>query len=245
MQPPRVPILGSSVVAGDPERRTTEQRGALFEPTMVLEELHVLVQKLVVTLPAVHGVSVMVQFRGGPFTVAHTSPWARRFADQELCQRDGPSLRSLRTRQVVQVLRAELLARWPALTDAVDDIGIRAVHAEPLPLPQYRSGALALYGTGRGILDPPPGLLQPIRDSVLQALSGYCATHPHQDHAVRLHRELLDRQLRGQAVGILMARHRLTREQAGRLLQEQATARQATVTTTARALVRAATTEPV
>lgn len=187
----------------------------------------------------VQGSSVLVQFRGGPFLLAHTAVWTSRFLELEIHGADGPSLRSLRTRRAVQVERADVTENWPALTDLTDRFGIRSIHAEPLPLPQYRGGAvLTLYSTSTPTIEPPPQQVKPVRDDLVAALAGYCAAHPHQDHAVRLRHAVLDKEILGHVTGILMARHQLTQEQAGRLLHEQATAGNATLTTTARAIIR-------
>lgn len=209
-----------------------------IDPSSLLQGLDALIGKVALTLRAVRGVSVTVQFRGGPILLVHTNSGAQVFAEQELLHRDGPGLRSLRTRRAVQAGRGDLEACWPALAEFADDAGFRAVHAEPLRVRPHHSGVLTLYSADRDLIDPPASMLHPLRDSVCATLIDYCAANPHQDHAGRLKRELHNRELRGYATGILMARHHLSQEQAVRLLQERATAGNNQVNATARAVIR-------
>jgi hypothetical protein len=170
--------------------------------------------------------------------VAHTASWVRVLQEREYQGRDGPGLRALHTQRVVTSDRRDLLTRWPALAPAVEDAGVLAVHAEPLPVQHKPVGVLTLYSTDFDLLDPRPERLAPVRDLLTAALTGYCTAHPHEDHAIRLHRELHNRQLRGQAIGILIARHGISEERARRMLYEKARDGQVTPCTAARAVVR-------
>lgn len=195
-------------------------------------------RQLVQSLRAVQGAGVLVQFRGAPFPLVWTASWVRALAENESEYRDGPCLRALHRQQVLTYKRTELLARWPTLAAATEDAGVRAVHAEPLPVNHHPVGVLTLCSTTSTAIDPPPERLSPVRNLFTAALTTYCAAHPHENHAIRLQRELHNRQLLGQAITILTARHGVSEELARQMLTARATDSQVTASATARALIR-------
>jgi hypothetical protein len=192
----------------------------------------------VTSLPVVQLAGVTVQFRGAPFMVAQTASWVRVMQEREFEGRAGPGLRALHTRRVVTADRRELVTRWPGLAQATKDCGVRAVHAEPLPVNHQPVGVLILFSTDFDVLDPRLERLVPVRDLLSAALTGYCTAHPHEDHAIRLRRALHDRQLLRQAIGILIARHGISEDRAGRMLFENARAGHVTPSTAARSIIR-------
>ena len=207
-------------------------------PAGLVQVLQSMCRQLVQSLPAVQGAGVVVQFRGAPFPLVWTDPWVRVLAEQESEHRGGPGLHALYRQQVLTCQRTELLARWPALGAAITDAGVRAVHAAPLPVNDRPAGVLTLYSTTRAVIDPPPERLSPVRDLFTAALTAYCAAHPHEDHAIRLQKELHNRQLLGQAIDILITRHGVSEELARQMLTARATDGQVTAIATARALIR-------
>ena len=134
--------------------------------------------------------------------------------------------------------RQDLLTRWPALTRATKDTGVRAVHAEPLAVHQQPVGVLILYSTDFDVVDPSPERLGRARDLLTAAVTVYCTAHPHEDHAIRLHRALHHRELLEQAIGIIIARHGISEDRARRMLHEHARDRHFTPGTAARAVIR-------
>ena len=226
--------------AGDlPSAMDPAQVGAWAQhPDGLLKVLQPWCRQLVQSLRVVQGAGVVVQFRGAAFPLVWTAPWVRELADNESEYRDGPCLRALHRQQVVACKQTELLARWPTLGAATTQAGVRAVHAEPLPVNDRPVGVLTLYSTTSTVIDPSRERLSPVRDLFTAALTAYCLAHPHEDHTVRLHRELHNQQLLGHAVGILMARHGATEELARRMLTAPGTDGQPTTSTTARALIR-------
>jgi len=207
-------------------------------PDGLLHLVQVMCREIVQSRRTVQGAAVAVQLRGSPFTVAHTAPWVQTLIDSEYQHRTGPGLHALRTRKVVTATRGDLLARWPAPAEPAADAGVRAVHAEPLPIPGQPGGVLTLYSTDFDLIDLPPGRLTPVRELLTAALTSYCDTHPHENHAIRLQRQLQQRQIQGQAIGILMVRHGVSETRARQILQNQASAGQVTEITAARALIR-------
>jgi hypothetical protein len=204
----------------------------------LLDVLGWLCRHAVQSLPAVQGAGVTVRFRGAPLVAAWTAPWVRVLDAHQCADRDGPGLRALHTQRVVACGRQEIRAGWPALADPVDDARIRAVHAAPFPVNNQPLGVLTLYSTTRTVIDPPPGRLTPVRRQLTAALTGYCAAHPHEDHTIRLQRELHHRQLLRQAIDVLMHRHQISADLARQMLTEQAADGKTITGTTARAVIR-------
>jgi hypothetical protein len=222
-----------------PAGLTPEKFGALAQhPDGLLEVLPWLCRQATGSVPAAQGAGVVVQFRGGPMPLAWTSPWVRMLDDQQCQHRDGPGLRALLTQQVVTCGRADLRARWPALAEAVTDARIRAVHAEPLPVNHQPVGVLTLYSTTHTTVDPVPERLTAVKALLIAALNGYCAAHPHEDHTIRLHRALQDRQLLERAIGILMTRHQVSEDLAREMLTQHSADEHVRPGTAARAVIR-------
>jgi hypothetical protein len=215
-----------------------EQLRAVQHPAGLLAVLYSLCRHAVQSLPAVHGAGVLMRFRGRSSPVAWTAPWVRVLDDHQCADRDGPGLRAMHTQRGVASGRQDMRARWPALADAVDDARIRSVHAAPFPVNIHAGGVLTLYSTTRAVIDPPPERLTVIKNLLTAALTAYCAAHPHEDHTIRLHRELHNRQLLGQAIDVLIGRHQVSADRARQMLTEQATDRKTTTSTAARAVIR-------
>ena len=83
------------------------------------------------------------------------------------------------------------------LAGAANHPGALAVYAEPLFVDRQPIGVLTLYSTMVAMIDPSPGRLHPVTAALTAVLTGYCAAHPHEDHAVRLRRALHARDLIG------------------------------------------------
>jgi hypothetical protein len=195
-------------------------------------------EQAVQSLPVVQGAGVIVRFHGVPFAAAQTAPWVRDLDEGECEYGAGPGLLALHSQGAVSVSRGQRLARWPVLARAAKHTGALAVHAEPLLVDRRPIGVLTLYSTMVAVIDPAPGWLHPVTDALTAVLAGYCAAHPHEDHAVRLRRALHNRDLIGHAIGILMIRHGVNADQARHLLTAQASKRNTTPTTIARAIIR-------
>ena len=218
---------------------TPEDLGAqVHHPDGLLEVLPWLCRQAIRSLPAAQGAGLIVQFRGGPMPLAWTAPWVRMLDDQQCQNRDGPGVRALHTQQVVTCGRADLRTRWPALADTVTDARVRAVHAEPLQVNNQPVGVLTLYCTNHTFIDPLPVRLTAVKDLLTAALTGYSAAHPHEDHTIRLHRALYNRQLLDHAIEILMTRHQVSEDLARQLLTQHSADEHVRPSTAARAVIR-------
>lgn len=216
-----------------------EQVGAWSEyPDGLLEVLQWLCHRAVTSLPGARGAGVVVRFRGAPFSLTWTAAWVKELHQAEIVTGGGPALRALDTRRVVSCTRADVVKAFPSVTASFVHADVGAVRVEPLPIASQAIGVFTLYGALGRAFDAEPDLLRPVKTRLLTALSAYCAAHHHEDHAIRLHRELNKQQLLGDAVAILMSRHQVGPEEAETLLADRVAGGNVSPTTAARAVIR-------
>jgi hypothetical protein len=127
-------------------------------------------------------------------------------AQQEL--RDGPALYINGVHETIRIddLSAEL--RWPAFAARALDVGVRSMLVCELPAIRGAVGVLSLYSSRRRAFSPAGELVAP----VFASRAAIAIAHADQVHNLR--RAIGSRQVIGQAVGILMERHRLSADDA-------------------------------
>jgi hypothetical protein len=158
---------------------------------------------------------VTAQFAGSAFTAASTDRRVMVVDEGQYGQGDGPCLQAMRTDRPVSMTSEQVADRWPILADAARDAGVRAFHAEPLHARQRPVGCLNMYSaTSGGLQDPDPDLLMVLREYLDRGLTDYSAAQPGEPDAYRLQQALRIRFTVNQAVGVLMATHGITAEQA-------------------------------
>lgn len=121
---------------------------------------------------------------------------------------EGPMIDSITEHRTVRVddLRDE--QRWPRFAPAALELGVRSVLACELPLTPRSNATLNLYSQQPDAFGLMAELLIPVfasRASIALA---------HADEVYNLRRAMKSRQVIGQAVGILMERHKLSADQA-------------------------------
>jgi len=112
------------------------------------------------------------------------------------------------------------------------------VHAEPLQFNEQPVGVLTLYCTTHTVIDLRPERLTAVEDLLTGYLTGYCAAHPHEDHTIRLHRALHNRQLLDRAIEILMTGHQVSEVLARQLLTQHSADEHMRPSTAARTVIR-------
>jgi len=139
---------------------------------------------------------------------AATDANARMFTEAQPALRQGPALDTLRSGVVA---RTDSLAddpRWPLLAADKPDLGIASVLAAPLIGPRGTFGALVCYSDQQAAFDPGAQALATSFASLAALL--YSA----RELEVNLRAGMETRERIGQAVGVLMERHRLTSQRA-------------------------------
>jgi GAF domain-containing protein len=119
----------------------------------------------------------------------------------------GPSQLAIAERRTVHI--PDLIADpdWTDLGGLVSRLGVRAVLACPLPMSRTR-GVMTLYGSQPAAFDAAVELVAPVFAARAAIATAYA------NNVSQLQRAIRSRQVIGQAVGVLMERHRLSPEQA-------------------------------
>ena len=158
---------------------------------------------------------VTAQFAGPPFTAASTNRRVMIVDEGQYGQGDGPCLQAMRTDRPVSMTSDQVAAQWPELVQAARDAGVRAFHAEPLHARHHTVGCLNMYSaTTGGLQNPDPDLLLVLTEYLDRGLTDYAAAQPGEPDAHRLQQALRTRYTVNQAIGVLMATHGITADQA-------------------------------
>ena len=141
-------------------------------------------------------------------TLASTSNVA---AEVDQIQRDlgnGPIFALRAVHEVLRIDEVKTDARWPKYAHELERIGMHSVLVSELPMTHGTSSVLSLYAARRRAFSTEAELLVPVfaaRASIALA---------HAEEVSNLHRAIDSRQVIGEAVGILIERHRLTSDEA-------------------------------
>jgi ANTAR domain len=165
---------------------------------------------------------VTAQFAGPAFTAASTHRRVMIVDEGQYGQGDGPCLQALRTDRPVSMTIEQVVDQWPILAAAAREAGVRAFHAEPLHARHRAVGCLNMYSaTTGGLQDPDPDLLVVLTEYLDRGLADYSAAQPGEPDAHRLQETLRVRFTVNQALGVLMATHGITADQAGASFQQR------------------------
>lgn len=192
-------------------RLLTGVRAALTEidpngsPEQLLDEVARVATRLV---PGAEGASIALASDGELQTVAAAGDAALAADHIQQALGGGPSRQVLTEGRTLRI--ADLLTdpRWAEFGTRAAKVGVRAVLACPLPMPRKRSGVLSVYAGTPAAFDAAAELVIPIFAARAAIVAAYA------DTVTNLHSAIESRQVIGQAVGILMERHRLSAEQA-------------------------------
>ena len=214
-----MPQDSSSSVPSDPSglRRFAASLRDLSEARDVDEVLQLAVDLATEIIAGVDLADIMLA-RDGQVTVpVSTDPLAVQLDEAQEELGEGPCLSALRDEEADRVVVHDLREddRWPAFRDRALELGVRSVAAYPVVRHLDGSdtlGALNLFG------------FTPNWGELAVELGQVFATHCSSLLAAEIQREglqtaLASRDVIGQAKGILMARHRVTADQAFDLLR--------------------------
>lgn len=166
-----------------------------------------------------HWAGVSAHFDRAPFTAAYTEQQVLVVDEGQYEQGDGPCMEAVRTDRQVAMTLEEVSALWPHLTAAAADAGVRSFLAMPLHAGGGPVGSLNLYSTHPGGLRlPDPDLLDVLTELIDSALQDYLSIQPLQTRAEQLRAALTERTSINTAVGVLMAKTKLDRQDATHLL---------------------------
>jgi GAF domain-containing protein len=134
------------------------------------------------------------------------------FLQRELELREGPALTALAERSPELVTDTADELRWTGFAPAVAELGIRSVLSVELVARDTALGALSLYAEG-------PNAFDSAAVSIASMLAVHLGLALQQLRTVRnLQAGMSNRGVIGEAIGVLMERHKLTSQRAYQLL---------------------------
>lgn len=126
---------------------------------------------------------------------------------------EGPAFQTGERHGTLRIVDVRHETRWPKYTARLQELGLRSVLACELPLTGQPGGVLTLYSARRHAFGDAAELVVP----VFAARASIALNHA--DRVLNLRRAIGTRQVIGEAVGILMERHRISAGDAfGRLV---------------------------
>jgi GAF domain-containing protein len=170
-------------------------------------------------LPSCDTAAITVYVDGEYRTAAMAGTPAQSLDDAQYESDTGPCLDAHRTGQVVEVPDLERAGRWPEFRAAALEHGFASSMSLPLVVGPSRHGALNLYSTRLGPLEEPMAqLAETFARKASVAVANVVTFSKLRDTVDQLSQALDARDQIGQAKGILMARHKITADEAFQML---------------------------
>jgi GAF domain-containing protein len=164
----------------------------------------------------------LILIEGGTLIPQATNGDPPRYLDQLQMQTgEGPCLEAGTTQRTILVVDLRTDGRWSGFQTRAVELGVCSMVCVPLWVSQQALGTLSLYSDR-------PNAFSRLHELLLQPLATHAALAiANVRHAGHLEQALLNRDLIGQAKGILIERKRITADEAFRILSSasQATSR--------------------
>jgi len=203
-------------VTETPDDSAAPDLTALLLTTKTLDAfLTALAETALALAPGCDGCGITLERQGRPLTVASAGTSADRLDEKQYGQNDGPCLQALRTGLEVDVPDLLTEHRWGAYPGFAAASGNRSSLSLPIAPRTHTAGALNLYA-------PRPAAfagtdLSVLRSLAAQATGAIALAQQMADVDVftsQLHRALATRATVDQAIGITMAQHHCSHDQA-------------------------------
>ena len=174
-------------------------------PEQLLEQVLQVATRL---MPGAEDAGIALVSEGEVRTIVAAGDAAVAAGDIERAMGHGPSHHVIAERSTLRIDDLMADPRWTEFGIRAAEVGVRAVLACPLPMPRKKPGVLSLYASEPDAFDAAGELVVPVFAARAAIAAAYA------DKLANLHRAIESRQVIGQAVGILMERHRLSPKQA-------------------------------
>lgn len=166
-------------------------------------------------VPGAEQASISVSSGRDAPTTVHAIPTTAAAWDRAQAElRQGPMIDVLAGGAAIRVDDLATDSRWPDLLQRGAELDVRSMLVCPLPVVRHGAGTLSLYARQPGAFTPVSEIVLPVFASRASIALAYI------DQIANLRRAIGSRQQIGQAVGILMERHKFTPEQAFERLVE-------------------------
>jgi len=170
-------------------------------PDQLLEQILHVATRLV---PGAEDAGIALRYDDELQTVAAAGDTALAADDIQRALGHGPTHDVLTEQRPLRIADLATDPHWAEFEPLAAEIGVRAVLACPLPMPRKGLGVLSVYSSK-------PAAFDAAAELVLPALAARAAIAiAYADTVANLRRAIESRQVIGQAVGILMERHRLS-----------------------------------
>jgi GAF domain-containing protein len=180
------------------------------------------VEQLTDAVPGADMASVTVLRGDAGETVAATSERVWAIDQDQYAAGDGPCLEAARTGQVMRTGVEEAAERWPDFARSARSAGVGSYLSAPLMIDEEFAGSLNLYSEQpHGFADFDVALLRLYIAAAAAAIASERRHARARELASQLGQALDSRAVIDQAIGVLMAVHRLTAEQAFTELSRQ------------------------
>lgn len=158
------------------------------------------------TLPVTAGAGVSLIDDVGKRTTAASDPLVRQADLLQYELDEGPCLTAWRERHLVIIDDVETEQRWPAWTEAVAALGIRAVLSAPMLVSNLSIGAIKVYSREPGAYDEnSQQLLVLFAQQAAILLANVQSLEDAQNLVAQLKTALASRDVIGQAKGVLIS----------------------------------------
>ncbi len=174
-------------------------------PEQLLEQLLQVATRL---MPGAEDAGIALVSDGELKTIVAAGDAAVAVGDIERALGHGPSHHVITEGRTLRVDDLPTDPTWKEFGLRAAEVGVRSVLACPLPMPRKKPGVLSLYASEPNAFDAAGELVVPVFAARAAIAAAYA------DKLTNLHRAIESRQVIGQAVGILMERHRLSPKQA-------------------------------
>jgi GAF domain-containing protein len=174
-------------------------------PDQLLDQILHVATRLV---PDAEDACIAIAFDDELQTVAAAGDTALAADDIQRALGHGPTHDVLTEQRTLRIADLATDPRWAAFGPLGAEIGVRAMLACPLPMPRKGLGVLSVYSSRPAAFDAAAELVLPVFAARAAIAIAYA------DTVTNLRRAIESRQVIGQAVGILMERHRLSPKQA-------------------------------
>jgi GAF domain-containing protein len=213
-------------VTGPHDRETSQQaQPALDEPALVLldqESRQTVLQKVVDlvarVLPAGSEASVTVVRDETATTVAFSGQRALALDEMQYQSGHGPCIEAAISGQVIEISDGRTEARWPVYIPTFLAAGARSSLSVPVPAVQLSAGLNAYAPEAEAFTDEDRRTVAWFADFAAVALANVDALHDARELSQNLRAAMEFRSVIEQAKGIVMERHKLTEDEAFRLL---------------------------
>jgi GAF domain-containing protein len=193
--------------------------GVLLSRESVSTAVELVTTLAVATMPGTAGAGVTLVDQAGKRTAAASDPIVEEADRRQYELDEGPCLSATMERSVVRIDDLHTESRWPRWREAVAALGLRSVLSSPLIAGEDSIGAIKVYSRDVAAYDDgAEHLLAMFAEQAATLLANVRSLQDAQQLSAQLKEALAQRDLIGQAKGVLIAQGAADEQSAFRML---------------------------